>query len=86
MSLNMMRSTQIFNKILYKSSYSILKRRFDKEYKKITIKRIFDKAFECTCEFSKMDSYCVTILSGRKSWGTISRIKHSEYYSGIYYD
>ena len=28
-----------------------------------------------TCEFSKMDSYCVTIISGRKSWGTISCIK-----------
>ena len=29
-----------------------------------------------TCEFPKMDSYCVTVVSGRKSWGTISRIKY----------
>ena len=28
-----------------------------------------------TCEFPTMDSYCVTLVSGRKSWGIINRIK-----------
>ena len=29
-----------------------------------------------TCEFSKMDSYYVTVVSGSKSEGTIGRIKY----------
>ena len=29
-----------------------------------------------TCEFSKTDSYCVTLVSDRKSWCTISCIKY----------
>ena len=29
-----------------------------------------------TCEFPKMDSYYVTVVSGEKSWGTICRVKY----------
>ena len=32
-----------------------------------------------TCEFPKMDSYYVTVVSGRKSWGTIGHIKYFDY-------
>ena len=31
---------------------------------------------ECSHEFPTMDSYCVTLVSGRKSWGTINCIKY----------
>ena len=35
-----------------------------------------DNILEYTCELPKIDSYCVTVVSDRKSWGTISCIKH----------
>ena len=31
---------------------------------------------DCTCEFPKMDSYYVTVVSDKKSRGTIGRIKY----------
>ena len=40
------------------------------------IKWVFNDDLNFTCEFMKMDSYCVTIVSGKKSWGTIGHIKH----------
>ena len=40
------------------------------------IKWISNNDLDFTREFSKMDSYCVTIVSSRKSSGTISGIKH----------
>ena len=76
-SLNIMRSTQVFNDVLYKNSYFILKKIFNKnaenEFRQNRFLIIFS---DYTCEFSKMDSYYVTAVSGRKSWGTIGRIKY----------
>ena len=37
-----------------------------------------------TCEFPTMDSYCVTLVSGRKSWDMINRIKYSDSIQGVY--
>ena len=36
---------------------------------------------EYTCEFSKIDSYYVTVVSDRKSWGMINCIKRFLLYS-----
>ena len=75
-SLNIMRSTQVFNDVLYKNSYFILKKIFNKsaenEFRQNRFLIIFS---DYTCKFLKTDSYCVTLVPGRKSWGMISRIK-----------
>ena len=39
------------------------------------IKWVSNDDLDFTYEFSKMNSYHVTLVSGRKSWGTISSIK-----------
>ena len=76
-SLNIMRSTQVFNEVLYKSSYFILKRYLIKNVENGFRENKFLIMFsDYTCEFPKMDSYYVTVVSGRKSWGTICRIKY----------
>ena len=76
-SLNIMRSTQVFNEVLYRNSYFILKKIFNKNAENEFRQNKFLKMLsDCTCEFPKMDSYYVTVVSGRKSWGTIGRIKH----------
>ena len=71
-SLNTMRSTQVFNKILYKNSYFILKRCLIKMPKINNNKNEF---LDYMWKFPTMDSYCVTLVPGRKSWGMIIRIK-----------
>ena len=40
------------------------------------IKWVSNDDLDFTREFPKMDSYCVIVVSGRKSWGTISGIEH----------
>ena len=78
-SLNIMRSTQVFNEVLYKNSYFILKRYLIKNVENGFWQNKFLIMFsDYTCEFSKMDSYYVTVISGRRSWGTIGRIKYSD--------
>ena len=72
-SLNVVRSTQIFNEILYKNSYFISKRCRIKMSILIINLIIF---WMIRVEFPTMDSYYVTVVSGRKSWGTISYIKY----------
>ena len=42
------------------------------------IKWISNDDLDYMCEFSRMDSYCVTVVSGGKSWGMISFIKYSD--------
>ena len=72
-----MRSTQVFNEILYKNSYFILKRCLIKnaedEFRQNKSLIMFS---DYTCEFPTMDSYYVTLVSGKKSWGTINCIKY----------
>ena len=76
-SSNTMRSTQVFNEIPYKNSYFILKRYLIKNVENGFRENKFLIMFsDYTCEFPKMDSYYVTVVSGRKSWGTICRIKY----------
>ena len=76
-SLNIMRSTQVFNEVLYKNSYFILKgyliKNVENGFRQNKFLMIFS---DYTCEFPKMDSYYVTVVSGRKSWGMICRIKY----------
>ena len=75
-SLNTMRSTQVFNEILYKNSYFILKRYLIKNAENEFRQNKFLMFSDYTCEFPRMDSYYVTVVSGRKSWGTICHIKY----------
>ena len=74
-----MRSTQVFDEILYKNSYFIFKKysikNAENEFRQNKFLIIF---LDYTGEFSKTDSYCVTLVSDRKSWGTISCIKRFE--------
>ena len=63
-----MRSTQVFNEILYKNSYFILKEYLNKNAKNEFRQNEFLIMFsDYTREFSTMDSYRVTLVSGRKS-------------------
>ena len=63
-----MRSTQVFNEVLYKNLYFIFKRYLIKMLKMNFDKNKFLIMFsDYTCEFPKMDSYYVTVVSGRKS-------------------
>ena len=67
-SLNIMRSTKVFNEILYKNSYFILKRYLIKNVENGFRQNKFLIMFsDYTCEFPKMDSYYITVVSGRKS-------------------
>ena len=74
-SLNVVRSTQIFNEVLYKNSYFISKRRVIKMSKILLIINLII-IWTIRVEFPTMDSYYVTLVSGKKSWGTINCIKY----------
>ena len=63
-----MRSTQVFNEVLYKSSYFFLKKIFNKNAEnKFQQNKFLIMFSDYACEFPKMDSYYVTVVSGRKS-------------------
>ena len=49
------------------------------KWKKIFLKN--NNVLESTCEFSKIDSYCVIVVSDRKSLGMICCIKYFWSYS-----
>ena len=64
-----MRSTQVFNEVLYKNSYFILKKGYliknaENEFRQNKFLIMFS---DYTCEFLTMDSYCVTLVFDRKS-------------------
>ena len=65
-SLNVVRSTQIFSKILYKNSYFISKKVCNKMPKILLIISLII-IWTMRVEFPTMDSYYVTLVSGRKS-------------------
>ena len=65
-SLNVVRSTQIFNEVLYKNSYFISKRCVIKMSKILLIINLII-FWTIRVEFPTMDSYYVTLVSGRKS-------------------
>ena len=74
-SLNAIRSTQVFNEILF-----YLKVIFNKNVEnKFRQNKFLIMFLNYICEFPKMDSYYVTVVSGRKSWGTICRIKYFDF-------
>ena len=63
-----MRSTQVFNEILYKNSYFYLKKMLNKNAEnEFWQNKSLIMFSDYTCDFPKMNSYCVTLVFDSKS-------------------
>ena len=63
-----MRSTQVLNEVLYKKFVFYLKKIFNKnDENEFRQNKFLIMFLDYTCEFPKMDSYYVIVVSGRKS-------------------